>query len=130
MPNAKDDGVPKLLIETNSLFGDKRVEQVKVDSNRLDPITTAKTRLIDALIHPYFIDALGNAVCWVSGVAFTVSIARYTPFLDYFGAPFAVLLTLAAGGAIAALWAIPEVSGAIILHGVFVLIGLALGDAL
>ncbi len=55
MPNA-DNGMPKILIETSSLFGDKRVEQVKVDSNRLDPITTTKTRLIEAMIHPYILD--------------------------------------------------------------------------
>lgn len=126
----KDDGTPKVLIETNSLFGDKRVEQVKVDSNRLDPIATARSRLIDALIHPYFLDAVGNGLCWVSGTSFIVSILRHTPFLEYFGAPFFLVLTVAAAGAIAALWTIPEVGGAIILHGIFILIGLALGDAL
>ncbi|MBD1857964.1 MULTISPECIES: hypothetical protein [Leptolyngbya] len=126
----KDDGTPKVLIETNSLFGDKRVEQVKVDSNRLDPIATAKNRLIDSLIHPYFLDAVGDAVCWVSATCFIVSIMRHTPFLDYFAAPFFLLLTVAAAGAIAAIWTIPEVGGALILRAVFILIGLALGDAL
>jgi hypothetical protein len=126
----KEDGTPKLLIETNSLFGDKRVEQVKVDSNRLDPIATAKQRLIDALIHPYFLDAVGDGICWVSGTAFIVSILRYTPFLDYFAVPFYLVLTVAAAGAIAALVTVSEVAGAIILRGVFTLIGLALGDAL
>lgn len=130
MPSNADNGTPKLLIETNSLFGDKRVEQVKVDSNRLDPIATAKTRLIDALIHPYFIDAAGDAVCWVSGVVFAVSIARYTSLLDIFIVPISLLLIVAAAGALFALFTIPEVSGAIIFRAVLILIGLALGDNL
>ncbi|MGG6266295.1 hypothetical protein ACQ4M3_08895 [Leptolyngbya sp. AN03gr2] len=129
MPNA-DNGTPKILIETSSLFGDKRVEQVKVDSNRLDPIATAKTRLIDALIHPYFIDAAGDAVCWVSGVMFTVQVARYTAFLDIFIVPISLLLVVAAAGALFALFTIPEVAGAIIFRAVLILIGLVLGENL
>lgn len=129
MPNA-DNGTPKILIETGSLFGDKRVEQIKVDSNRLDPIATAKQRLIESLIHPYFIDAAGDSVCWISGVLFTVSIARYTSFLDYFAFPLSLLLIVAAAGALFALFTIPEVAGAIIFRAVLILIGLVLGDSL
>ena len=130
MTNAKDNGTPKLIIETGALFGDKRVEQVKVDSNRLDPIETARSRTIAALIHPYFIDAVGNAVCWVSGIAFLSSMLTHTTWLDPFTIPIALIITVIAFGAMSALFLVPEVGGAIVLHALYVLFGLALGQSL
>lgn len=129
MPNADKDGTPKILIETSSLYGDKRVELVKVDSNRLDPIATVKQRMIEALIHPYIVDVYGDGLCWVSGSAFLASLARSTALLEYFQIPLIILAIVLAAGAFAAL-SIPEIAGAVILRSLFILIGFILGDLL
>jgi hypothetical protein len=129
MPNAKDDGTPKLVIETQSLFGQQKVEKVEVDSNRLDPIQTAKQRLITSLIHPYLIDALGDAACWFCGTAFLVSILLHTSFLVYFQVPFILCLITVVIGAFFALIRIPELTGAIVFRVFLVIGGLIMGGS-
>lgn len=129
MPNAKNEGTPKLLIETQSLFGQQKVEKVEVDTNRLDPIATSRQRMIAALIHPYLIDALGDAVCWVCGTAFLTSILFHTPFLEFFQVPFVLCAITIAIASFIALLQIPELTGAILFRVLLVIGGLIVGGA-
>ncbi|MBD1847007.1 hypothetical protein H6F89_27090 [Cyanobacteria bacterium FACHB-63] len=123
----KDGGTPKLLIETQSLFGGQKTEKVEVDSNRLDPISTAKEHMTASLIHPYAIDALGDAACWLCGSAFIVSICVSTPFLLYFQTPFILAIATLATSALIGFFRCPELSGAIIFRVLLVIAGIVLG---
>lgn len=130
MPQENKDGTPKLLIETQSLFGQQKVEKVEVDSNRLDLIATARQRMTASLIHPYAIDALGDAACWLCGTAFIASICTSTPFLIYFQVPFILCVSTLAIAAFVGIFQIPELSGAIIFRVLLVIAGILLGGAL
>ncbi|MBD1847265.1 hypothetical protein H6F89_28445 [Cyanobacteria bacterium FACHB-63] len=130
MPQENKDGTPKLLIETQSLFGGQKTEKVEVDSNRLDPISTAKQRMTASLIHPYAIDALGDAACWLCGTAFIVSICTSTAFLVYFQTPFILAVSTLAVSALIGVFRCPELSGAIIFRVLLVIAGILLGGVL
>lgn len=130
MPSAKrDDGTPQLIVQTDSLFG-QRTEKVEVDSNRLDPISTAQERAIAALVHPYLIDALGDAVCWLCAVAFLTSVALHTPLILYLRVPFLLTCTTLAIGGLVILFQRPELTGQVIFRVLLVIGGLIVGGVL
>lgn len=125
MPDEK--GTPNLVIQTDSLFGGKQVEKVTVDSNRLDPTIEVRDRLIRALVHPRFIDALFDALLWSSTTAFIASILLHTPFLSYFQVPFLLFVATGASGLLYGLFCIPGVQIPICYRLFLVVVGLVIG---
>lgn len=125
--SSEKQGTPSLVIQTDSLFGGKQVEKVTVDSNRLDPVIESRERLIRALVHPRFVDALFDALLWTSSAAFIASILLHTPFLTYFQVPFLLFVGTGAAGLLYGLFCVPGVQIPICYRLVLLISGLVIG---
>lgn len=119
-------GTPSVQLQLESLFG-KRVEVVKADSNRVDPGAEASDLARRALIQGRFIDATFNALSWVGGSAFTMSLCLHSGFLGMFWAPLGVVCLIGVGAIAYGLFYLPDARIPVLMKVAFVLIGVILG---
>lgn len=122
----KQDPTPRIQVELDSLLGGKRIETVRVDSNRIDPVSEAGDRWLNDLAIPArFADQILQMLCWVSGSAFWASLMGSIPIT--FWPAIGVLVMVPVAAALYGFIRFPEVRLFVLYRIALILIGLYLG---
>ena len=121
-------GTPKVTIETDSLFGGKKVEQVTVDSNNLNPISESDRLWLDALaIPPRFVDQVFQALTWVAGSGFAASVLSTIPIPTDWLLPLLLTLLIPVAGGLYAWVKFPRLQPFILYRVVLLAVGIIVG---
>lgn len=123
-----DKGTPKIVVELPGVLGEKKVEQVKVDSNRLHPVAEQRRLWLEENAIPARTpDILLHAACWIAGAGFTTSFLASIPLNAGVTAVLLVMLSVLLGVSFYAARRFPELRVFLFYRSCLVGTGISLG---
>lgn len=123
----QNPGTPQIFVQIPDKFGGQKVQQFKPDSNRLNPVSEFRFRMLEMLAVPARpVDQALQAVSWIAVGAFTSSLLRWVPLSPEFLIPIGlVILVCCAIGAYSATF--EELAPFLAIRNFLLVIGAVLG---